>query len=59
MTANILQIALPVDPPWYTVFDAELKDLELISLLILQVYKTKAAKVNLLGKLTPEIKRGS
>ncbi|KAJ3334990.1 Cyclin-L1, partial [Kappamyces sp. JEL0680] len=36
-------IGLVEDPPWYTVFDANLEDLELISLLICELYRIKKA----------------
>ena len=38
LTARVTGISLPIDPPWYKVFEAELQDLHLISRMILEVY---------------------
>lgn len=47
-------IGLPLSPPWYTVFDAELEDLELIGELIMEIYKVKQKLVCLPAKLEPD-----
>jgi hypothetical protein len=44
LTARQMGIRMPSEPPWFEVFDAELRDLLLISLLIMEIYGAKVPR---------------
>jgi hypothetical protein len=41
LACRLLQIALPTHPPWYSVFDCSLEDLENISGQVMNLYKLR------------------
>lgn len=51
---DFAEISLPLNPPWYRVFDAELEDLELISMLVLSSYTVKPLVHNIDSFLSPD-----
>jgi hypothetical protein len=44
LTARMMSIRMPTEPPWFEIFDAELRDLLLISELIMDIYGLKVPR---------------
>lgn len=56
LAARQLNVELVTSPhPWYTLFDAKLEDLELVSLLILDLYQVKKIMNIIPSKLLPDM----
>ncbi|KAI8902064.1 cyclin [Globomyces pollinis-pini] len=55
LAARDCKVALPENPPWYGVFDADYEDIELICTLILELYELKDGIVGFPETIKPDL----